>query len=141
MKVNIGPILNKGKSSRVIDIQIDRYDVQNVDNTISLILVPLLKRYKDVATTGTPIVQDEDLPENLRTTEKNDNTIAPEETFENDDTYFRQKRWNWILDEIIWTFEQYMNDSRFDVIQSSENYYRVKNGRMLFAKYFDDMWI
>ena len=44
MKIKIGPYKNKGE--RKIDIQIDRYDTWNMDHTLALIVLPMLKQLK-----------------------------------------------------------------------------------------------
>ena len=50
MKVNIGPYPKNSTKSRKISIHIDNYDIFNMDTTLALIIIPMLKMRKDCAT-------------------------------------------------------------------------------------------
>jgi hypothetical protein len=79
---------------RNIKIRIDGYDVWNADHTLAMIIYPTLVKLKEVQH-GAPHVDPEDVP------------IRPSFEFEDgsvDSTHF--DRWNWVLDEMIWAFEQ-----------------------------------
>jgi hypothetical protein len=93
------------KRKRKMKIHIDGYDVWNMNNTLGHIILPMLKLLKEKKH-GAPWTDDEDVPEgqNLRSTE------APkkENDYDTDENHF--KRWDWIIDEMIWTFEQYTID-------------------------------
>lgn len=97
----------ESKKSRTVNIKIDKYDTWSMDHTLAMIIVPMLKQLK-ATQHGAPHVDDEDVPEELRS------TCAPELTEEQkncggtDDNYF--KRWEWVLDEMIWAFEQKIDD-------------------------------
>lgn len=97
MKVYIGPYTKSGKNKR-INIRIDKYDTWSMDSTLSLLIVPMLKQLKKTIH-GSPYVDMEDVPENLR-----DPVNEP-----SDDSNFH-KRWQWILSEMIWAFEQSNKD-------------------------------
>lgn len=90
---------------RTVEIKIDRWDSWNADYTLSLIAVPLLKQLRD-GKHGAGQVDDEDVPEGigLRSTE------APpkENEWDTDENWF--KRWNYVLDEMIWAHEQIITD-------------------------------
>ena len=90
-----------GKRQRKVKIRIDRYDTWNMDGTLALIILPMLKQLQDTKH-GSPLVDDEDVPEglNLRSTE------APplENEWDTDENLHR--RWDWVMSELIWTFEQ-----------------------------------
>jgi len=80
-------------------VKIDRYDTWNMDSTLAKIILPMLKQLK-ATKHGSPSVEDEDVPEELRST-----SASPKENeWDTDENWF--KRWDWVLDEIIWTFEQ-----------------------------------
>ena len=102
MKVHIGRY-PKDDKERKISIKIDHWDVWSADNTLSLIIHPLLVELQKNKH-GAPSVDDEDVPEELRS------TSAPptENDWSTDDNYF--KRWDWVLDEMIWTFAQKLED-------------------------------
>jgi len=95
---------------RTVKIQIDPWDTWDAHHTLSLIILPMLKQLKETKH-GSPLVYDEDVPDGLglRSTE------APEhEEWETDDNL--HKRWDWVLNEMIWAFEQLIdenNDSQF----------------------------
>ena len=50
-----------------ISVRIDNYDVWNMDVTLAQIILPMLKRLKEVKH-GAPKVDNEDVPEHLRAT-------------------------------------------------------------------------
>lgn len=90
------------KKERKVSIKLDPWDCWNAEHTMSLIIVPLLKQLKEVKH-GAPFTDDEDAPEHLRST-----ACAPKENeWDTDENHF--KRWEWILDEMIWAHEQIAN--------------------------------
>ena len=92
----------KGKIPRIEYIKIDRYDTWSMDSTLTPIILPMLKKLK-VEKHGDPFTEDSDVPEHLRST-----AAKPKEN-EYDTDEFHSARWDWIMDEMIWAFEQ-MND-------------------------------
>lgn len=88
---------------RKIKIRIDKYDTWNMQDTLALIIVPMLKQLKET-THGSPNTDDEDVPEHLRS------TAAPPKEDEYDIDAFHHDRWLWVLDEMIWAFEQFNTD-------------------------------
>lgn len=158
------------RRSRTVKIRIDEFDAWNAYETLSLIILPLLKEVKKDKH-GTPMIDDEDVPEgmNLRSTE------APpkKDEWDTDDNLF--SRWDWVLDEMIWTFEQLQPDMdwesqyesgvvdiRFvpmennpgfsemvrgpndtfkaDYVAIGNHRKRIDNGLRLFGKYFQTLW-
>jgi len=108
MHIHIGPYTNFNKRTkktpkRKIKIKLDRWDTWNLDSTLAMIILPALKQLKNQKH-GAPNTDDEDVPKKLRSTsapkKKND--------WDTDKNWF--KRWDWILDEMIWAFEQYNTD-------------------------------
>lgn len=95
----------ESKRKRKIKIHIDRYDTWNMESTLALIILPMLKQLKK-DTHGAPAVEDSDVPEgvNLRSTEAK----PKDDEYDVDENHF--KRWEWVLDELIWTFEQFQPD-------------------------------
>ncbi len=90
-------------------IHIDNYDVWSADHTLGLVIAPVLKKLKEVQH-GYPHVDNEDVPEELRF------TLTDEEAQQWDETVDakHEARWVWVLDEMIWTFEQYADGNDFD---------------------------
>jgi hypothetical protein len=80
-------------------VKIDRYDTWNMDGTLARIIIPMLKQLK-TDKHGAPNVDDEDVPNELKST----SASAKENEWDIDDNHF--KRWDWVMDEMIWAFEQ-----------------------------------
>ena len=90
-------------------VKIDRWDTWSMDSTLSQIVLPMLKQLK-ATKHGSPHADDDDVLEglNLRSTE-----AAPKENeWDTDSNHFQ--RWDWILDEIIWTFTQLHPDTDWE---------------------------
>ena len=126
MKIEIGPYREDEPSEsfeRKIEVHIDEYDTWSMDHTLAYIIAPMLKQLK-ATKHGAPYVDDEDVPEHLRST-----AAKPKED-ENDTDEFHFDRWDWVLDEMIWAFEQHNDDdgdSKFFDHTESKNY-REKYG-------------
>ena len=89
------------KQKRTISVKLDRWDSWSADSTMSIIIVPLLKQLHETKH-GAPMSDDEDVPEGLglRSTEappKKDEWVTDENHF---------KRFDWIMDEMIWAHTQ-----------------------------------
>lgn len=94
----------EGKKKRKIDVHIDGYDVWGADHTLALIITPLLKKLK-VSKHGAPLVEDSDVPEGLRSTSAKPQTEDEKNVGEPDEFHF--KRWDYVVDEMIWAFEHH----------------------------------
>jgi hypothetical protein len=85
-------------------VKIDRWDTWNMDSTLAEIILPMLKQLKKDKH-GAPFVDDEDVPEELKST-----SAPPKENeWDTDGNHF--KRWDWVMDEIIFAFECKNDDS------------------------------
>lgn len=126
---------------RVEYVKIDKYDTWNMDNTLAMIILPMLKQLK---------ANKHGYPSKLT-----------------------EKKWNYILDEMIWTFEQLntddCNDEQFWISHGTldltgepdadgiaeikwtkeaevdwdgmkAHYTRINNGTKLFGKYYRNLW-
>lgn len=103
MKVNIGPFPKRSDRKRKIDVRIDHYDVWGLDHTLALIIHPALIELKKQKH-GAPYVDDEDVPEELKST-----SAPPKKNeWDTDDNHF--KRWDWVMEELIWTFAEIKKD-------------------------------
>jgi hypothetical protein len=93
------------KIDRKIDyVKIDKWDTWSMDHTLSYIILPMLKQLKDTKH-GAPFVDDEDVPEELKST-----SAPPKQNeYDTDDNHF--KRWDYVLDEMIFAFEHKVDDS------------------------------
>ena len=100
---------------RKIDyVKIDRWDTWSMDHTLGKIALPMLKQLK-ATKHGAPFVDDEDVPEELRST-----SAPPKENeYDTDGNHFR--RWDWVMDEMIFAFEHKLDDSWQDAYRSGEH--------------------
>ena len=118
--------------NRKVSVKIDEYDVWNMDHTLSLIILPMLKKLKE-KNHGGPYVELEDVPEKLYPPE--DELQRFKEGGYTDKNFF--KRWEYVLDEMIWAFEKIKSD---DIYFDVEEEQRVQRGTELFGKYFRNLW-
>lgn len=95
------------KRKRKVKVRIDRFDILNMEETLAYIILPMLKQLKAIKH-GSPKVDDEDVPEELRS------TSAPAKENEYDIDTNHHKRWDWVLDEMIWAFEQLHPDNDWE---------------------------
>lgn len=156
----------KDRQKRKMNIRVDYYDVWGADHTLAKIIHPVLVKLQEVKH-GSPHVDDEDVPEHLRS------TAAPpkENEWETDDNL--HLRWEWVLAEMIWAFEALGNDEFEDQFYSGKSdwdfvkiegstyytmehgpkhtfkvdeegmkaaYARIANGTRLFGKYYRGLW-
>ena len=105
-----------------------------MDTTLAHIILPMLKQLNKVKH-GAPDIDDEDVPEELKS------TSAPpkEDIWDTDANHF--KRWDWVMNEMIWSFEYKLKDTDLDEYDLwSANGVRAKNGFRLFGKYYEALW-
>ena len=139
-------------------IRIDRYDTWSMDSTLAPVILPMLKQLKETKH-GAPNVDPKDVPKELRPTAKWKKAYEGDGT--TDPKFF--DRWDWILDEMIWAFEQkcrdnWEDDYCGDYIEDQKNgpmagsfewidhegraahQERMSNGFRLFGKYYENLW-
>lgn len=154
------------RKKRKVKIRIDKYDTWNLNSTLAMIVVPMLKQLK-TATPGAPYVDDSDVPKGLRST-----SAPPKEDDCNIDG-FHFMRWEWVMEEMIWAFEQHHPDCDwenqyfsgtpdylFEKLPSGNSEMkkgpnhtfkcdeqgmkkhqdRITNGIRLFGKYYQNLW-
>jgi hypothetical protein len=95
-------------------VKIDRYDTWSMDHTLSPIILPMLKQLKENKH-GSPFVDDEDVPEHLRSTA----APAKENEYDVDANHFL--RWDWVMSEMIFAFECKVDESWQDAFRSGEH--------------------
>lgn len=98
---------------RVVDVKIDYWDTWSMDSTLAPIILPMLKQLRDTKH-GSPMVDMEDVPEYMRTTTTEDWDSQKVFDFYREDEpegYDVHKRWDWVLNEMIFAFEHLADDS------------------------------
>jgi len=126
---------------RKVKVRIDPYDTWSMDHTLALIIHPLLVQLKEM-NHGYFSSDPEDAPH--IGVETNDNT---QDIY---DSAYSVDRYNWIMDEMIWTFDQlangndglefYSEENGWDIENHTEYEKRIKNGLRLFGKYYRGLW-
>jgi hypothetical protein len=154
-------------------VKIDYWDTWSMDNTLAPIILPMLKQLQETKL-GSPIVDLEDVPEHLRTTGTQEYESQSVFDFYKEDTSYGDDypnihaRWEWVLGEMIWAFEQKTDDDAegqfFDHSEcdygkkgnflDNDNQSKLKvdwvglktwqkrkeNGFRLFGKYYEGLW-
>ena len=145
-----------------ISVRIDDHDTWSMDHTLAPIILPMLVQLKDTKQ-GAPMVDMKDVPKELRMTKKQLDACA--KTGDVDHKLF--ERWDWVLNEMIWAFEQKCRDNwegdyyeyrelgieedkgdnLFDIKLVWEDregakthQERMTNGFKLFGKYYEHLW-
>jgi hypothetical protein len=128
------------KIPKRVKVKIEKHDVWALDYTLALIIVPALKKLKD-AKQGSPFVDDADVPDHLKV----DPLEVKEHQWDIDSHY--HARWDYVIDEMIWTFEQHAIQNTYleDEFNTDKAAYdahsvRIDNGNRLFGKYYNMLW-
>lgn len=123
------------KRKRTVKIHIDNYDVWNMDDTLAMIILPMLKLLKE-RKHGSPMVDDEDVPDHLRCPNNSSDESMQYDLFAGEeldkmvwDSY--HKKWEWIMDQMIWSFEQKLDDNW-------EEQYWIEKPKLNLANYLED---
>ena len=117
-------------------IKVDDYDVWGADYTLAQIIHPTLIKLKEKKH-GSPQVDNEDVPEELRATEEE--LRLYNEQAETDEKY--HDRFEYVLDEMIFAFDYSKNEKHLDYNEyTEENHARAQNGLRLFGKYYFSLW-
>ena len=152
-------------------IKIDFWDTWSMDHTLADVILPMLKQLRDTKH-GSPYVDDEDVPVHLqsdgykkgrRRKKKGIEVNAHAVDMGDNDTTLHD-RWDWVLSEMIWAFEQKADDKSEDKFWDhtntngsapwDEDYVAPKcdwealrahqerkaNGFRLFGRYFESLW-
>lgn len=126
-------------------IRIDRFDTWSMDSTLAPIILPMLKQLKE-SKHGAPAVEFKDVPEELMPPDAEAVKKLYMENGETDENFF--KRWDYVLDEMIWAFEQKCRDdwmedyhyNKWDTDGANAHQARMSNGFRLFGKYYESLW-
>ena len=123
-------------------IKIHKWDTWSMDDALAPIILPMLVQLR-ATKHGAPMVDMKDVPKELRATKAQQNKYAKDG--ETDPKHF--ERWDWILDEMIWAFEQKCRDDwmedydyKWDSEGAKAHQERISNGFRLFGTYFENLW-
>lgn len=149
MKINIGKFPKN--SRRKISVQIDKYDTWNLDHTLAKIIYPALIQLRDTKK-GVPSDFVNDV---------GGEDYVNQESFDfykethNESWEIASKRWDEVLDKMIWSFEQLANQdygdqyhhgrAEYDWIKTDKLYANPVTGNMeptyqMVDKNPDDHW-
>lgn len=125
------------RRARRVEVRIDPYDTWSMDTTLAPIILPMLKQLQ-ATKHGSPLVDLEDVPEYLRTTntEPYDSQMVFEFYTEQEGDI--HKRWDWVLNEMIFAFERLCDDDSITSHECTQS--RIDNGLRLFGKYYQGLW-
>jgi hypothetical protein len=142
-------------------VKIDQWDTWSMDHSLAHIIHPMLVQLNKTKH-GAPYTEDNDVPEYLRSY-----MAQPKENeWDTDSLHFM--RWDWILNEMIWAFEQELKDDdenqffdhsecgdekfpwnkdgqyvsklKFDKEGLEAHQKRKANGFRLFGCYYKNLW-
>lgn len=148
--------VNSHKHRRII-VKLDYYDHWSADHTLALIILPMLKQLKKHKH-GSADVDFSDVPGSLWPKQ----LAGPNNNYTDDTVH---ERWAWVMDEMIWAFEQeVMDDDEAQFYDHSDakdpnddlmtqveklkvdreglelHQERKANGFKLFGKYYSGLW-
>lgn len=157
MKIKIGEYPKKLTKERKIKIRIDPWDTWNMDYTLALIIVPMLKQLKETKH-GAP----GDMPEFKQISDGIQLCFPFYEKEDEAAWEAGQERWNEIMDKMIWSFEQLLVDDYEAQFWTEQPQYdkklkriaggvynekaaqmyeaRMREGFELFGKYYRGLW-
>ena len=137
-------------------VKLDYYDTWGMDHTLAHIILPMLKQLK-ATKHGSPMTDLEDVPAHLH-------PKVPPSAANNWDDETVHERWEWVMDEMIWAFEQkvreddesaffdhsgvdntasfqtQMKQIKMDSDGLRAHQERKQNGYRLFGKYYQGLW-
>jgi hypothetical protein len=104
---------------RKVEVKIEKFDVWSMDNTLAIIIVPMLELLKKQKH-GSAQVDIEDVPPEYKQADVHE-------------------RWDWTLDEMIWAFTAIRDDEGYEY-EADGKRERVLNALRLFGKYYFALW-
>ena len=138
------------REARRETIRIDDFDSWAMYANLAPIILPMLKQLHSKKY-GSPFVDDEDVPEHLRA-----GPPPAENQFHDLDDRFHD-RWDHVVEEMIWAFEEIVKEDEYDyephyhilpdgslgdymLDEAKAHNERIRNGTTLFGKYFQNLW-
>ena len=151
----------QSKKKRIEYVHIDPYDVWSMDHTLALIILPMLKKLQKQKH-GYGWIDNKDVPKEMRGYASGARKgLTNSWDWDN----HAEMRFNWVLNELIWTFEQLASEDDgenqfYDHTESNKekdfaksmkklkvdragleaHQKRIENGLRLFSKYYRTLW-
>lgn len=135
------------KRKRKVKVVIHEYDTWSLDSTLSHIIHPCLIQLAQ-SKHGVPFVDNSDVPKEYR------DMTDPDDKYSDEKMNAMQKKWDWVIGEMIWAFGETVNDTSTDKFYwTDENGHyqwdekalrerdkRIDRGFRLFGKYYRSLW-
>lgn len=130
--------------NRSVKVEVDNFDLWNLDNTLAHVIHPALVKFREVSDTrmGCFFTYDVDVPDYMKSLrmgeEESDVGIT-------DGSYHKLREY-WVLDEMIFAFGEMSNGAENEPDITLGNaafdayHERISNGLLLFAKYYRSLW-
>ena len=153
--------IHSKRPGRTVKVKIHHYDTWNMDTTLAVIILPMLKQLKETKH-GYGYVKDEDVPEHLKSINAEPLTEEQKRWGYTDNN--AEARFEWIFDEMIWAFTQLTDDNSEDEFWDhgdrndddeievaiskikcdheglKKHEARISNGLRLFGVYYQNLW-
>lgn len=114
---------------RKVKVHIHDFDTWNLDISLAHVIAPALKKFR-AEYGGIPFIHNEDVPEELR---REKEITEPFEVFVSDEDEKKAvARWEWVLDEMIYAFDSFINNSEDEYASGDMDYNWEKDERGLF---------
>lgn len=113
---------------RKVYVKIHPWDTWSLDHTLALIIRPALIQLKETSH-GYFIVDESDIPLYVQ---------AQLKAWKKDNEDIHNLYYNWVLDEMIWAFQQVLDDAFYT--KYDEGYDRMQRGLIFFGKYYRGLW-
>lgn len=148
--VPVNFVLSRWRDEQKIKVRIDPWDTWSLDHTLAHIIHPALIQLRDT-NHGAGYVDDEDVPEFLRRDAADPQTEEEKANGRSDSLHF--KRWEWVMNEMIFAFEK-IKEGDWDYklyteeggwtdeafAKRDEIQKRISHGLKLFGKYYQGLW-
>lgn len=163
MKVNIEKYPEKAGKQRKVSIKIEKHDLWDFDGCVGLIILEWLKQFRAYNKHGIPAT----MPSFLQTAEPYDRQMCFDFYMEANPPFSdSEKEWNEIIDKMIWSFDEIINETncpnfwevekieedltpehlavtaervRFNHRKHEEYQNKVQEGMDLFCKYYGNL--
>lgn len=125
------------KKKRTMKIHIDEWDTWNMESTLAPIILPMLKQLKETQH-GSHIVDIEDVPEHLQGVSHEEwSTQRAFDFYNGTIDNSTHTRWQWVLDEMINSFEKIVNQDWEEAYKSGNHdiqWKKLEDGSSLMIK-------